>query len=302
MAVMTTGTIPKSLWPGVNAWWGRFYNEHKKEYTDLFDSETSRKYKEEDAGVSGFGLAPVKAQGVGVSYDAESALYTATYTHVTYGLGYIVTMEEMKFNQYMEVGKRRTQALSFSMNQTKEIVAANVYNRATNGSYTGGDGSVLCVTTHSTNSGSQSNIMSPAADLSETALEDLIIQIMTAKNDRGLRIALIPQSLIVPPQLWFEANRIMKSTLQNDTANNAVNALRITGALPQGIKTNHYLSDTDAFFVRTNAPRGMIHYTAMPLEFSQDNDFDTENFRAKALEIYSFGWTDWRGLYMSAGA
>jgi len=290
------------MWPGINAWWGRFYNEHQKEYPDLFDSDTSNKYREEDAGVSGFGLAPVKAQGDGVQYDSESALYTATYTHVTYGLGYKVTMEEIKFNLYMEVAKRRTQALAFSMNQTKENVAANVYNRATNASYTGGDGSVLCVTTHTTNSGSQSNILNPAADISEASLEDLCIQIMTAKNDRGLRISLIPQSLIVPPQLWFEANRIMKSTLQNDTANNAVNVLKLTGVFPKGIKLNHYLTDTDAFFIRTNAPRGMMHFQAIPLVFTEDNDFDTENAKYKALEMYSFGWTDWRGLYMSAGA
>jgi hypothetical protein len=188
------------------------------------------------------------------------------------------------------------------MRQTKENVGAQVYNRHATSGYTGGDGSVLLVATHATTSGSQSNILDPAADISEAALEDMQIQIMGATNDRGLKISLMARSLHVPRQIWYEANRIMKSTLTPDTANNAVNVLAATNAFPGGIKMNHYFTDTDAWFVRTNAPRGMIGYQRRPVEFTQDNDFDTENAKAKNTERYSFGWTDWRALYGSVGA
>jgi hypothetical protein len=300
--VIATGNHPKALWPGIKAWWGRVYGEHNVEYTDLFDMEKSSQNYEEDVQVTGFGLAPVKPQGTGVAYDSESQGFTTRYTHVVYALGYICTREELEDNLYAVVSKRRAGALAYSMRQTKENVGAQVYNRCTTAGYTGGDGSVLLVATHSTMSGNQSNILAPAADISETAIEDMLIQIMGATNDRGLKISLMARSLHVPRQLWFESNRILKSTLQNDTGNNAVNVLRATNALPGGIKVNHYFTDTDAWFVRTNAPRGMIGYQRRPVEFTQDNDFDTENAKAKNTERYSFGWTDWRGLYGSIGA
>ncbi|MGW8178956.1 MAG: hypothetical protein ACWGQW_09365 [bacterium] len=300
--IIVTGNHPKALWPGVKAWWGRTYNEHKTEYTDLFDMDTSRQNYEEDVLVTGFGLAPVKPQAMSVSYDTESQGHVSRYTHVVYGLGYIVSREELEDNLYAVVSKRRAQALAFSMRQTKENVHANVYNRAFDSTYTGGDGQELICTDHPTKSGNQSNQLTVASDLSESAIEDLIIQIMGAVNDRGLKISLMPQSLHVHRSDWFEANRILKSVLQNDTAINAVNVLRSTNALPRGIMVNHYFSDTDAWFIRTNAPRGLISYQRRAIEFTQDNDFDTENAKAKNTERYSCGWTDFRALYGSPGA
>lgn len=300
--VITTGNHPKALWPGIAAWWGRVYDEHTPEYPDLFSTEGSKRSYEEDVQVTGFGMAPVKAEGASVSYDSESQGYVSRYTHVAYALGYIVTYEELQDNLYEMVSKRRAGANAFSMRQTKETVAANVYNRAFDSNYTGGDGKELLATDHSTLSGDQSNELATAADMSEASIEDLIIQIMGATNERGLKISLMPRGLKVPRQLWFEANRIMKSTLQNDTANNATNALKITNSLPDGISVNHYFTDADAWFVNTNAPRGLINYNRESKSLTQDNDFDTSNAKAKCYERYSFGWTDWRGLYGSPGA
>lgn len=302
MAIITTGSHPKALWPGVKAWFGRSYDEHKVEFTDLFDMEGSERQYEEDVQVTGFGLAPVKAQGTSVYYDSEQQGIIQRYTHVAYALGYIVTKEEQDDNLYEVVSKRRAEALAYSMRQTKETVAANVYNRAFNTNYTFGDGKALAVSDHPTLYGNQSNVLTVAADISETAIEDLTIQIMQALGPRGLKISLMPQSLIVPPTLWYEANRILKSVLQNDTANNAVNVLKAENVFPKGIKLNHYLTDVDAWFIRTNAPRGMVGYDRNPLEFTQDNDFDTSNAKAKCYERYSFGNTDFRGIYASPGA
>lgn len=302
MSVISTGNHPKALWPGIKAWWGRSYEQLPTEYTALFDMDTSDKAYEEDVEITGFGLAPVKPEGTSVVFDNETQGAVSRYTHVAYALGYIVTYEELQDNLYEQVSKRRSEALAFSMKQTKEIVAANIYNRAFTAGYTFGDGSILCVSTHPSLAGSQSNVLSVAADLSETALEDMTVAIMRATNSRGLRIALMPKSLIVPPQLWYEANRIMKSTLQNDTANNAVNVLKAENAIPGGIKMNHYLTDADAWFVRTNAPRGMIGFQRAPVSFDQDNDFNTKNAKAMAYERYSFGATDWRGVWGSPGA
>ena len=302
MAIITTGTHPKALWPGIKAWWGRIYDEHKVECTDLFSTESSSRNYEEDVEVTGFGLAPVKAEGASVSYDSDTQSYVSRYTHVAYALGYIVTHEEIQDSLYEMVSKRRAASLAYSMRQTKENVAANVYNRAFDSNFTGGDTKELLATDHPSLGGDWSNELTTAADLSEASLEDLIIQIMGATNARGLKISLMPKKLIVPRQLWFEANRIMSSVLQNDTANNAVNVLKATNALPGGIVVNHYLSDTDAWFVPTNAPRGMINYQREGVSFTQDNDFDTSNAKAKCYERYSFKWTDPRGLYGSPGA
>ena len=302
MAVITTGSHPKALWPGIHAWWGRTYNEHKVEYTDLFDVDTSTQSYEEDVQLTGFGLAPVKPEGDGVRYDSETQGYTTRYTNVAYGLGYIVTYEELKDSLYEKVSKRRSGALAFSFRQTKENVHANIYNRAFNSSFTGGDGKELLATDHPTKSGDQSNELAIAADISETALEDLVINIMGATNDRGLKISLMPRCIVVPRQLWFETNRIVKSGLQNDTANNAVNVLKATNTFPEGIKLNHYLTDPDAWFIRAKCPMGMTLFDREIQPFMQDNDFDTSNLKAKKYERYSFGWTDWRQLWGSPGA
>jgi hypothetical protein len=304
MSVISTGNHPKALWPGIKAWWGRQYDEHQTEYTDLFDSGTSDMSYEELVEVTGFGLAPVKEQGAGVVYDTESQGTITRATHVAYGLGYIVTREELDDTKYEIVSKRRSAALAFAMRQTKENVGANIYNRGFNSSYTFGDAKELFATDHPSLSGSQSNELATAADLSEASLEDLCIQIMGAKNSRGLNINLMPKSLHVPRQLVFEANRIVKSTLQSGTANNDVNALRVTGQFPGGIKVNHYFTDQDAFFIRTNVPSGtgLMHLQRTPIEFTQDNDFDTSNAKAKNYERYVFSVGDWRAAYGSPGA
>ena len=301
MAVITTGQHPKALWPGIKEWWGRSYDEHQVEFTDLFDTETSDKAYEEDVEITGFGFAPVKPQGTAINYDTEAQGSITRYTHVAYALGYIVTFEELRDDLYEVVSKRRAKQLALSMRQTKENVGANVYNRAFTAGYTGGDGQVMVASTHPTLSGNQSNVLTTAADLSEASIEDLTIQIMQALNNRGLKINLMPQSLHIPPQLWYEANRILKSVLQNDTANNAINVLKATNVFPKGIKMNHYFTSATAWFIRTNAPTGMKHYERDAVMFDQDNDFDTKNAKAACYERYSFGWSDWRGIFGTPG-
>lgn len=302
MGVIYTSNHPKALWPGVKAWFGRMYDEHVEEYSKIFDRDSSTRAYEERVELTGFGLAPIKTQGGSISYDSETQGITSRLTNVTYALGYVVTMEELQDNLYEMVSKRRSKALAFSMRQTKETVAANILNRGFNSDYTGGDGKELLATDHPTLDGTQSNELTVAADLSEAALEDLLVQIMQAKNSRGLRIALKGDKLIVPPALFYEANRILKSALQNDTANNAINALKATNALPGGIVLNHYLTDTDAWFIKTNCPEGLIYQERMAMEFEQDNDFDTKNAKAAAVERYTFGWCDFRSIFGSPGA
>lgn len=299
--VITTGAHPKALWPGVHAWWGRMYMEHPEEFPDLFDEESSDQAYEEDVEVTGFGLAPVKNQGETIYYDSEQQGSVTRYTHVAYALGYIVTYEELRDNLYASVSKTRAKALAFSMRQTKENVAANVYNRAFNATYTFGDGTTLISTAHPTLAGNQSNQLTTAADLSEASIEDLVIQIMQTQNNRGLRISALPRSLHVPVQLWFEANRIYKSVLQNDTAQNAINVLRATNVFPEGIKVNHYFTSSTAWFIRTNVPNGMRYFSREAASFDQDNDFDTKNAKAACYERYSFGMTDFRGVFGTPG-
>ena len=302
MAIIMTGNHPKALWPGVKAWFGVGYGELAEEYRDLFSVESSTQHYEEDVMLSGFGLMPVKNEGTSTTYTGQVQGWMSRYTHIAYSMGFIVTYEEIKDNLYEKVSGSRSKVLGFSKRQTKENIAANVYNRAFNTSYTGGDGSVLACTTHTSAIGSQSNILATAADISETSLEDLITMIMGVTDDKGLKIALMAQSLLVPRQLWFEANRILKSTLTNDTGNNAINVLKSTNALPGGIKVNHYFSDADAYFIRTNCPDGMKMYQRDSFDLKQDNDFDTDNAKAKTYDRYSVGWTDWRGVFGTPGA
>lgn len=298
--VITTGNHPKALWPGMHKFWGREYSEFPQEWSDFLDAEDSEKNYEEDTEVTGFGLAPVKQQAGAVHYDSESQGSIKRYTHVTYGMGYIVTREELEDNLYEVVSKRRIKALAFSVRQTEETVGANILNRAFNTSYTGGDGKAMIVSDHPTLSGNQSNVLTVAADFSEASLEDLIIQMMQAKNSRGLAIKIMPQKLIVPPAVYFDAERVLKSTLQTGTNNNDPNVVK--GLLPGGCAVNHYLTDADAWFIKTNAPNGMIRFNRRATEFKQDNDFDTENAKAKTTLRFSVGWTDWRGVFGSPGA
>ena len=300
--VISTGNHPKALWPGVKAWFGLGYGEHAEEFRDLFETQTSTQAWEEDVLTSGFPLAPVKREGSPTTYASNAQVYTARYTHVAYSLGFIVTYEERKDNLYPKLAASRSKSLGFSMRQTKENVGANVYNRCTNSSYTGGDGIVLLSASHPSAAGNWSNILAPAADISETALEDLIIQIMGATNHDGLKIALMAQGLHVPRQIWFEANRILKSTLQVNTGDNNINVLKATNALPGGIKINHYFTDSDAWFIRTNCPDGMKHYQRDSYDLKPDDDFDTDNAKAKSYDRYAFGWSDPRAVYGSIGA
>jgi len=301
-APISTGNHPKLLWPGIVDIWGRTYNSHGEQCKDLFDVVSSEKAYEEMVEVTGFGVAPVKSEGAATVYDTETQGTVTRATHVAYSLGYIVTKEEMDDNLYLEVSGTRAKANAFSMYTTKETVAANVYNRAFNSSYTFGDGKEILATDHPTLSGNQSNELSTAADLSEASLEDLLIQIMNAKNSRGLRISLSPRTLHVAPGNYFNAKRILDSSLQNDTANNAINVIKNSGAIPGGLKVNNYFTDADAWFVRTDAPSGMTMFDRKPIEFSQDNDFDTDNAKAKSYMRFSLTVGDFRALYGSPGA
>jgi hypothetical protein len=301
MAIITTGSHPKALWPGVKGWWGRSYSEHVPEYPDLFEIDTSDKAYEEEPEITGFGLAPVKPQGQQIFYDVEAQGPVSRYTHVAYALGYIVTFEELRDDLYEVVSRRRAQQLAFSMRQTQENILSAVYNQGFNSGYLGADGVSLFSTAHPTLSGNQSNLLTTAADLSETAVEDLCIQIMQMTNNRGMKISGLPQSLNIPPSLWFEANRIYQSVLQNDTANNAINVLRATGAFPKGIKVNHYFSSSTAWFVRTNIPRSLQYFDRDKITFDQDNDFDTKNAKAACYQRYSAFWSDWRGAFATPG-
>jgi phage major head subunit gpT-like protein len=302
MALITTGNFAKALWPGVNAWYGKAYNEYPVEYDKLFDKFTSRRNFEEDVGVSSFGLAIQKAEGAPVSYDSERQGFITRYTHVVYALGFSVSREAMEDDMYDIIAQRRAQGLAFSMRQTKEIVGANVYNRAFNASYPGGDGVSLINTAHpNVAGGTQSNRLSVDSDLSEAALEQACIDIQGFRNDRGLLIALRPTSLIIPYTLEFEAHRILKSVGRTGTDLNDPNALKEMGMI-KNIVVSHFITDTDAWFLRTNAPHGMKYFERRADEFTTDNDFDTENAKFKATARYSFGWSDWRGLYGSPGA
>ena len=301
MAVITTGSHPKALWPGVSAWFGAKYQEHGNQNEKLFDFKTTNQNYVEIVEQTSFGLAPVKAEGSSVAYDSHAQGATSRGTNKAYALGYIVTHEELADNLYEAVSMQRAGSLAFSMATTRNIVGANVYNRAFNSSYTGGDAKELLATDHPSLAGNQSNELASAADLSEASLEDLTIQIMDAKNSKGLQIALMPKCLIVPTALVYDAQRILKSTLRVDSANNDLNALKSLSVIPD-VVVNNYLTDSDAWFVRTNAPDSLCWYDREGVQFSKDEDFDTDNAKAKAYMRFVPFWGDWRGLYGSPGA
>lgn len=302
MAVITTGSHPKSLWPGVKKFFGTTYAEKPMVCEMVFDEYTSDKAYEEYVEETGFGLAPIKPEGSGVSYDTDAQGYVRRMTNVTYALGAKITREAIEDNQYEDVATKKAAKLARSMRQTKENVFANILNRGFNSSYTGGDGKELLAADHPTLSGSQSNELAVAADLSEASLEDILTLIRGFKDSRGLRIQGKGMLLIVPPELEFEATRIVSSVNQSGTANNDINAMRELGMLPQGVAVWDYLTDADAFFVKTDIPEGMIRQERRAIELEQDNDFDTKNACMMASERYSAGWADWRGIAGSPGA
>jgi hypothetical protein len=303
--VISTGNVTRLLQEGVKNVFGQAYASHGTQWDQLFDTESSGKAFEQDQQFEGFGLAPIKQEGAGVAYDSQQEGFSPKFKNLTYAKGFIVTKEAMDDNLY-NLFSRRARALAFSMQQTKENVGANVYNRGFNGAYLmeGGDGVSLFSDAHTngpSDSTTFSNKLATAAALSETSLEDLLIQINEATDPRGLRIALSGQKLIVPPKLGFEAERILASTQQNDTANNAINAMKAQGMLPGGHMVNNYLTSASSWFVKTNAPDGVKHFNRQGVAFDQDMDFGTSNARFKADERYSFGWSDPRGVYGSAG-
>lgn len=288
------------VWPGVARWWGLKYDEHKQVWPTLFEVDTSEKNYEEVVEGTGFGLVPLKSEGAAVSYDSESQGSTTRFTHLVYGMGWIATQEELEDNLYMEVAKRRTERLAFSLRCTDETVHANIFNRAFNSSYTGGDGKELCATDHPTIDGTQSNELATAADLSEASLEDLVVQIYNAKNSRGLFANLTPKQLVVAPAEIFNARRILESEKQNDTANNAKNV--IGDVFDNKPVMWQYLSDTDAWFIKTDAPSGLMHFWRRKPAFTTDNDFDTSNAKAKVTSRWVSKHGDWRCLYGTPGA
>ena len=300
MAVITSGAHPKAVWPGVHAWFGNRYASHGDQTTKLFESKISNKKYEEIVETTSFGVAPVKAEGSSVAYDSNAQGITSRGTNVAYALGYIVTKEEKDDNLYEEVSMARAESLAFSMATTRNIVGANVYNRAFTAAYAGGDGKELLATDHPSLAGNMSNELATAADLSEASLEDLTIQIMDAKNSKGLQIALQPKCLILPTALVYEGQRILKSIGRSSSADNDLNALNSLNVLPE-VFVNNYLTDSDAFFIRTNAPQGMCWFDRNAVEFSKDEDFDTDNAKAKAYMRFVPFWGDWRGLYGSPG-
>lgn len=301
MAVIATGNHPKFLWPGIKGIFGAKYDEHDRQYGKLFDMKTSNKAYEEYVQTTGFGLTPIKPEGSPTVYDSHTQGFTQRFTNVAYSLGFIVTREEMADSQYKQVASERASSLAFSGSQTRENVGANVYNRVTNSTYLGGDGVVLGSTSHPTVSGNQSNILSTAADLSEAAIEDLAIQIRNATDFKGLKINVRPKCLIVPTASVFEANRIMKANLRVATADNDPNALKLLGEIPE-IVVNNYLTDSDAWFIRTNVEKGMMWFDREATEFTNDSDYDTDNIKHKLYMRFVAGWGDWKGVYSSEGA
>ena len=297
--------LVKELEPGLNALFGLEYNRYDNEHAEIFNTETSDRAFEEEVMLSGFGTAANKAEGAMVTFDQASEVYTSRYTHNTVALAFAITEEAIEDNLYDRLAGRYTRALARSMAQSKQITAANVLNNAfdTGGSFNGGDGKALCTTDHPlANGGSFRNELTTAADLSETSLEQSLIDIAAFVDERGLKIALQGRKLIIPKELQFTAERIMRSPQRVGTADNDINAMANMGMIPEGYRINHFLNDTDAFFIMTDAPNGLKHFVRSPIKTAIEGDFDTGNVRFKARERYSFGFSDPRGIFGSPGA
>ena len=297
---MNRAQFAKMLEPGLNTLFGLEYDSYPAEYEAVFESNTSQKAFEEDALLTGFGAAPTKDEGAAVSYDSASQQWTARYQHETIALAFSITEEAEEDGLYGSIAARYTKALARSMSTTKEIKAANVLNNAT--STAGGDGVSLLSTSHPTQNGNQSNTLATAADLSETSLESILIQIADMKDDRGLRIAAQGTKLIIPTAYTFVAERLLESQLRTGTSDNDINAIRAGGYLPQGYHIMRRLTDSDQFFIQTDVPDGLKMYQRSPLKKGVEGDFETGNVRYKVRERYSFGFTDWRGIFGTEGA
>lgn len=300
--VTTSSSFAKLLWPGLNAIYGKAYNDYPTEWDKLFEKNSSDRAYEEDLGLSSFGLASVKNESAPIVYDTERQGFTSRYNHVVYALGFIITREIYEDDQYGKVGSQKAKALARSMRQTKEINGANIYNRAQTAGYVGGDGVTLLNAAHpNVAGGTFSNVIATAADLSEAALEQAVIDIAGFRDDRGLLIAAKPEQLVIPYQLQFEAKRILGADGRVGTDLNDPNVLKDMGIF-SNVTINHYLTDPDAWFIRTNIKDGLKYFERRGDQFEMDNDFDTENAKFKATARYSFGWSDPRSIYGSAGA
>ena len=292
----------KELLPGLNALYGLEYEKYENEHTEIYETETSDRSFEEEVKLSGFGAAPVKAEGAAISYDNAQEHYTARYNHETVAMGFSITEEAMEDNLYDSLSARYTKALARAMAYTKQTKAAALLNTGFS-SFNSGDGVTLFATNHPTvGGGTNANKLAVNADLNETSLEQAVIDIAAFTDERGLLIAARPRKLIVPPALMFVATRLLQTELRTGTADNDTNALRSNGSIPEGYRVNHYLTDTDAFFITTDIPNGMKHFERTTMATSMDGDFDTGNVRYKARERYSFGVSDPLGIFGSPGA
>jgi hypothetical protein len=295
--------LAKELEPGLNALFGMEYARYDNEAKEIYDTESSERAFEEEVMLSGFGAAPVKSEGTAISFDDAQEAYTARYTHETIALAFSITEEAIEDNLYDRLASRYTKALARSMANTKQVKGAATLNNAFDSSFPGGDAKELCATDHPLVSGNTlRNEPSTAADLNETSLENGLIDIAAYVDERGLKVSVRGMKLVVPPAGQFIADRLLESTLRPGTADNDINAVRNMGMLPQGYVINHYLTDTDAWFIKTDAPRGFIHFERMSMSTKMEGDFDTGNVRFKARERYSFGYSDPRCVYGSPGA
>ena len=295
--------LVKELEPGLNALFGLEYDRYENQTAEIFDSESSDRAFEEEVMLGGFANAAVKPEGQGVTYDDAQETYTARYTNETVALAFALTEEAVEDNLYDKISTRYTKALARSMANTKQVKGSNVLNNSTTGgTYAGGDGVALLSAAHPTLSGDQTNLLGTAADLNETSLETALIEISQMKDERGLKIALRGMKMILPVNLQFVAERLLNSAGRVGTADNDINAIRSLGMVPEGYVINNFLVDTDAWYVKTDAPNGLKHFTRAPIRTAMEGDFDTGNVRYKARERYSFGWSDWRGIFGTPGA
>ena len=295
--------LAKELEPGLNALFGLEYDKYDKEHLDIFDVESSDRAFEEEVMLAGFGNAETKPEGSGVNYDTAQEAWTARYNHETIALAFAITEEAVEDNLYDKLAGRYTKALARSMNNAKQIKGANVLNNGFSSSYTGGDGKELLATDHPTVTGGDfKNELTTAADLNETSLEQALVDLADMIDERGLKVAVKATKMLIPSELVFVAERLLQSQLRTGTADNDINAVRSSGMVPGGYVVNHYLTDSTAWFLKTDAPNGLKVFERSPLKTSMEGDFDTGNMRYKARERYSFGWSDPRGIFGSPGA
>ena len=300
---ISRGQLVKELEPGLNALFGLEYNRYENQHAEIYTTESSDRAFEEEVMLSGFARAQVKPEGSGVAFDNAQETYTARYTHETVALAFSITEEAIEDNLYDQLSSRYTKALARSMANTKQVKAASILiNGLPGGSFQSGDGVTLFNTAHPTISGTVKNTLTTAADLNETSLEQSLIDINAFTDERGLKVAARGIKMIIPSELQFTAERLMKTQGRTGTADNDINAIASMGMIPQGYRVNNYLTDTDAFYIITDVPNGMKMFTRAPLTTAMEGDFDTGNVRYKARERYSFGVSDFRGIFGVEGA